>query len=54
LKQRNASLAGWALFVVSAVFFTAASVRSGDGLALAGSLFFLVACFVFLAPLLRR
>ena len=43
--------AGWGLFVLSALFFTAASLRSGDALAIAGSLLFLVACFVFLLPM---
>ena len=41
---------GWILFIVSACAFIASSVRSGDLLALAGGLFFLVACFVFLLP----
>jgi hypothetical protein len=54
MSERAAALLGWSLFVVSALFFTAASLRAGDGLALSGSLFFLVACFVFLFPLTRR
>lgn len=45
---------GWALFVISAVAFLASSIRSGDGLAIAGSFFFLVACIAFLVPLLRQ
>ena len=44
-------LLGWALFILSASFFTAASIRAGDVLGLLGSLLFLFACFVFLAPL---
>jgi len=47
-------MAGWLLFVVSALAFLAAAVRSGDGLAVAGSVFFLLACFAFLVPLLRQ
>ena len=54
MNEHRAALIGWVLFVVSALFFTAASARAGDGLALTGSLFFLVACIVFLLPLLRR
>ena len=46
-------LAGWLLFIVSALFFIAASWRAGDGLALLGSIFFLIACFAFLVPVLR-
>jgi hypothetical protein len=44
-------LAGWLLFMVSAGFFIAASLRSGDPLGLAGAVFFLLACFFFLPPL---
>ncbi len=49
-KERRINLAGWWLFVISALFFIATSVRAGDILGLAGALFFLVACFVFLLP----
>jgi hypothetical protein len=47
-------IAGWLLFIVSALFFTAAAWRAGDMLALVGSLFFLVACFSFLVPIARK
>ncbi len=47
--DRN-SWIGWILFTVSAVFFTATSLRSGDMVGLAGSLLFLVACFFFMIP----
>ncbi len=53
-SEQRINLAGWVLFVVSALFFIAASVRAGDMLGLAGSLFFLVACFVFLIPYALR
>ena len=43
--------AGWILFTLSAAFFTVSSLKSGDLSAIAGSLFFLVACFVFMHPL---
>ena len=42
---------GWILFILSASFFVAASIRAGDVLSLLGSLLFLFACFVFLVPL---
>ena len=45
---------GWALFILSASFFVAASIRVGDVLSLLGSLFFLFACFLFLIPLVMR
>ncbi len=53
-REHRINLAGWWLFVVSALFFIAASVRAGDLLGLLGSLFFLVACFVFLLPYALR
>ena len=43
-------LGGWVLFILSASFFTAASIRAGDILSLLGSLLFLFACFLFLIP----
>ena len=42
--------AGWLLFTASSAFFLAAAIRSGDGLAIAGSALFLIACGVFLVP----
>ena len=53
MTERRLGITGWLLFVVSACLFTAASLRAGDWLALGGSLFFLIACIVFLVPLLR-
>ncbi len=46
-------IAGWLLFIVSALFFIAAAWRAGDMLALGGGLFFLVACLSFLVPIAR-
>lgn len=40
--------AGWLLFLLSAALFTAAGVRSGDGLVIAGSVVFGLACLLFL------
>lgn len=45
---------GWILFVFSALFFIATSLRAGDLLGLAGGLLFLLACFVFLVPLVHE
>jgi hypothetical protein len=53
-KEQRINLIGWWLFVISALFFIAASVRAGDMLGLLGSLFFLVACFIFLIPYALR
>jgi hypothetical protein len=38
------------LFVVSAAFFMASSIRAGDVVGLLGGVFFLLACVAFLAP----
>lgn len=45
---------GWMLFLICAVLFIVSSVRSDDPLLLAGSIVFLVACVVFLAPMVLR
>ncbi|MGF1472820.1 MAG: cytochrome oxidase subunit III [Rubrobacteraceae bacterium] len=45
---------GWLLFVVSALFFIVASLRTGDVLGLLGGLFFFLACGVFLAAFRER
>lgn len=50
-RELKFQLWGWFLFIASASFFTASSLRSGDLLSLFGSLFFLGACIVFLVPL---
>ena len=47
-------LLGWTFFIVSSFFFTAVGIRSGDGLATLGALFFLLANVVFLIPFLRN
>ncbi len=51
--NRRFELAGWVIFVASACFFLIATIRSGDLLSIAGSALFLLACFVFMVPLLR-
>lgn len=51
-KHYRFQLAGWILFIFSALFFIATSVRAGDMLGLTGGLFFLLACLVFLIPLI--
>jgi hypothetical protein len=53
-KACRFQLAGWILFIFSALFFIATSIRAGDTLGLMGGLFFLFACFVFLIPLVFR
>ena len=46
-------VAGWVLFIASAVGFIVSAWRSGDCAALVGGWLFLLACFVFLWPLVQ-
>ena len=52
MKQldRKCQLCGWYLFIISALFFIATSLKAGDMLGLFGGLFFLLACIIFLIP----
>lgn len=52
--QHRFQLWGWILFVFSAIFFMVSSLRAGDPVSLIGGLLFLIACFVFLTPLLAE
>ena len=52
--QYRFQLWGWILFIASAIFFMAASINAGDPVSLIGGALFLVACFVFLVPLLAQ
>ena len=46
-------LFGWILFIVCAIFFIASSLKNGDTLTFIGSVLFLIACIVFLIPLIK-
>ena len=52
-KGKRYELWGWLLFVVSALFFIASSIRNGDVIGLLGGIFFLLACVAFLASYVR-
>jgi F0F1-type ATP synthase assembly protein I len=54
MSARRLIILGWLLFLASAVAFTVSAWQAGDPWALAGALLFLVACLVFLWPLLTR
>ncbi len=45
---------GWVLFVLCAVFFIASSLKNEDILGLVASIIFLIACFVFIIPLVMN
>ena len=49
-NEKKHDFLGWMLFVVSAAFFVASSIRAGDWVGLLGGVFFLLACGAFLAP----
>jgi hypothetical protein len=46
-------LFGWILFIFCAVLFLASSIRNRDAIAITASLVFLIACFVFMIPLIK-
>jgi hypothetical protein len=50
-KEKKFQLWGWTIFLLSAMFFIGASLKTGDVLGLLGGLFFLLACLVFMIPL---
>ena len=52
VTNRQIDFAGWVLFMLSATSFVIASV--GSFWAMAGSIFFLVACIVFIIPFFRK
>ena len=51
-NNRTINLIGWVLFIISAIGFCIASIDSFWGMF--GSVFFLVACLVFLIPFFRK
>jgi len=53
LTNRQWTLTGWWLFVVCAALFIVASWRSGDVIALLGSVAFMAANIAFLVPFYR-
>jgi Na+/proline symporter len=46
-------LAGWILFIICAIFFIASGLKNHDILTFIGGVIFLIACIVFLIPLVR-
>ncbi|MFT5193004.1 MAG: hypothetical protein ACI9EW_000190 [Cellvibrionaceae bacterium] len=54
MNDRQFVLLGWFFFIISALFFLAVGIRSGDWLTILGALFFLLANIVFLVPVLRN
>ena len=53
-RQERYDLIGWICFIISATFYTVAAVEFSSLTSLLGSLAFLIACFFFMIPLLRK
>ena len=53
-RERFCHLWGWILFILCAVLFIASGVINRDALTTVGSAFFLIACFLFLIPLVKN
>lgn len=53
-REMRFNLWGWILFVVCALFFIASNLQGRNIPGLVGSIIFLVACIVFLYPLVQR
>jgi len=53
-REIKYQLLGWILFIICAVLFIASSLKNHDVLTFIGSVFFLIACFVFLVPLIKK
>ena len=53
-RQEKYDLTGWVLFIFSAIFYLVAAVEFESLTSLLGSIFFLVACFAFLIPMLWK
>lgn len=52
--DRNCHIIGWSLFIISSLFYMAASIRAGDTIGLLGGLFFFAACLIFLLPFISH
>jgi len=49
----NYQIVGWILFISCAIFFIVSSLKNQDILTFIGSVIFLIACIVFIIPLIR-
>lgn len=48
MSDKVVELGGWALFVISSLFYTTSNLMSGQIISLLGSIFFLIACGIFI------
>ena len=49
-----AQLIGWCLFILCSIFYIISSLIAGDWFYFFGSILFLIACIVFMVPLLLK
>lgn len=47
-------LIGWSLFILCSIFYIISSIHAHDWFYLAGSIVFLIACVVFMLPLITK
>ena len=52
-REIKYQLSGWILFIICAIFFVASGLKNHDILTFIGGVIFLIACIVFLIPLVR-
>jgi hypothetical protein len=52
--KENQQLFGWCLFILSATFYIASSIKAKDMLSFLGGLLFLFACIIFVKDLLTH
>ncbi|WP_283407700.1 hypothetical protein [Anoxynatronum buryatiense] len=50
--DRSCQLVGWVLFIICSIFYLISGIHSQDSLVIWGSLLFLIACLVFMFPLM--
>jgi hypothetical protein len=53
-RKSQFEFTGWLIFVASAICYIAASIPTGDPFSIAGGVLFLVACIVFMIPMLQQ
>jgi len=53
-QESKLQFMGWIVFVLCALFYIASSLKNRDTLTLIGSVLFLIACIVFIIPLIRK
>jgi len=53
VAETKYQVAGWILFIICAIFFIVASIMNHDILTFMGSVIFLIACIVFLLPIVK-